>query len=147
MAEVCALIGGEMSGHIFLGEDFYGYDDAYFAAGRILQLVASARMPLSALNAQIPTLYSTPEYRPRCPEHMKETVINAVKTALEGQGEVTSIDGVRVRFERGWGLLRASNTEPVLSMRFEGETDIDALNYRDLFFAQLRQFPEVELKE
>ena len=70
-----------------------------------------------------------------------------VRTALEDQGEVTSIDGVRVRFDHGWGLLRASNTEPVLSMRFEGETDADALNYRDLFFAQLRQFPEVELPQ
>jgi len=147
MAQVGALIGGEMSGHIFLGEDYYGYDDAYFAAGRLLQLVASAQMPLSALNAKIPTLYSTPEYRPHCPDGLKEAVIVAVKTALEGQGEVTSIDGVRVRFERGWGLLRASNTEPVLSMRFEGETDADALNYRDLFFAEVRNFPEVELKQ
>ncbi len=147
MAEVGALIGGEMSGHIFLGEDYYGYDDAYFAAGRLLQLIASAQMPLSALNTKIPTLYSTPEYRPHCPDAMKETVIAAVKTALEGQGEVTSIDGVRVRFDHGWGLLRASNTEPVLSMRFEGETDADALNYRDLFFEQIRQFPEVELEE
>ena len=147
MAEVGALIGGEMSGHIFLAEDYYGYDDAYFAAGRLLQLVTAGQLPLSALNAKIPTLYSTPEYRPHCPEHLKETVIAAVKNALEGQGEVSNIDGVRVRFDHGWGLLRASNTEPVLSMRFEGETDADALNYRDLFFAQLRQFPDVELKE
>ena len=147
MAEVGALIGGEMSGHIFLAEDYYGFDDAYFAAGRLLQLVASAQMPLSALNAKIPMLYSTPEYRPRCPDALKESVIAAVRDALEGEGEVTSIDGVRVRFEHGWGLLRASNTEPVLSLRFEGETDADALNYRDLFFEQLRQFPEVELKE
>ena len=74
-------------------------------------------------------------------------MIAAVKAALEGQGEVTSIDGVRVRFERGWGLLRASNTEPVLSMRFEGETDADAFGYRDLFFAELRKFPEVDLQQ
>ena len=78
---------------------------------------------------------------------MKETVIEAVKAAVETQGEVVSIDGVRVRFPRGWGLLRASNTEPVLSLRFEGETDADALDYRDLFFAQLRKFPEVELDD
>jgi phosphomannomutase/phosphoglucomutase len=147
MREVDALIGGEMSGHIFLAEDYYGYDDAYFAAGRLLQLLSGATMPLSALNAQIPTLFSTPEYRPRCPDDLKDPVIAAVKAALEGQGEVTSIDGIRVRFERGWGLLRASNTEPVLSMRFEGETEADALRYRDLFFAQVRAFPQVELAE
>lgn len=146
MAEVKALIGGEMSGHIFLGEDYYGYDDAYFAAGRLLQLVAAAQVPLSMLNAQIPMLYSTPEYRPHCPEELKEAVIEAVKAALENEGEVVNIDGVRVRFPRGWGLLRASNTEPVLSMRFEGETDADALNYRDLFFAELRKFPELQLE-
>ena len=147
MAEVGALIGGEMSGHIFLAEDYYGYDDAYFAAGRLLQILSSVQVPLSVLDAQIPLLYSTPEYRPHCPDDLKEEVIAAVKAALEGQGEVTSIDGIRVRFDRGWGLLRASNTEPVLSMRFEGETDADALGYRDLFFAELRQFPQVELKE
>ncbi|MEP7292840.1 MAG: phosphomannomutase/phosphoglucomutase, partial [Chloroflexota bacterium] len=147
MAEAHALIGGEMSGHIFLAEDYYGYDDAYFAAGRLLQLVAGSQVPLSVLDAQIPTLFSTPEYRPHCPDALKDTVIAAVKTALEGQGEVTSIDGVRVRFEHGWGLLRASNTEPVLSMRFEGETDADALDYRDLFFAEVRKFPQVELPE
>ncbi len=146
MAEVGALIGGEMSGHIFLSEDFYGYDDAYFAAGRLLQLLGMGQMPLSALNAKIPTLFSTPEYRPHCPDDLKDEVIGAVKSALEGQGEVVSIDGIRVRFEHGWGLLRASNTEPVLSMRFEGETDADALNYRDLFFAEVRKFPQVELK-
>lgn len=146
MAETNALIGGEMSGHIFLAEDYYGYDDAYFAAGRLLQLVAAAQVPLSTLNAQLPMLYSTPEYRPHCPDELKETVIEAVKTALEGEGEVVSIDGVRVRFPRGWGLLRASNTEPVLSLRFEGETDADALNYRDLFFAELRKFPQLQLE-
>lgn len=145
MAEVGALIGGEMSGHIFLAEDYYGFDDAYVAAARLLQLVGSAQVPLSLLNARIPTLYSTPEYRPHCPEDLKDTVIAAVKAALEGQGEVTSIDGIRVRFEHGWGLLRPSNTEPVLSMRFEGESEAEALGYRDLFFAQLRNFPQVEL--
>lgn len=146
MAEVGALIGGEMSGHIFLAEDYYGFDDAYVAAGRLLQLISAAQMPLSLLNAKIPMLHSTPEYRPHCPDDLKEAVVAAVKAALEGQGEVTSIDGIRVRFERGWGLLRASNTEPVLSMRFEGETETDAIRYRDLFFAELRKFPQVELK-
>ncbi len=74
-------------------------------------------------------------------------MIDAVKSALEGQGEVVGIDGVRVRFAHGWGLIRASNTEPVLSMRFEGETEADALSYRDLFFAQVRNFPQVVLPE
>lgn len=144
MAEANALLGGEASGHIFLGEGYYGYDDAYFAAGRLLQLMGMAQIPLSVINAQLPSLYSTPEYRPHCPDELKQPVIDAARKVLEERGETVSVDGLRVRFERGWGLLRASNTEPVLSMRFEGETETDAFAYRDLFFEILRQFPEVE---
>lgn len=144
MAEVGALIGGEMSGHIFFAEDYYGFDDAYFAAGRLLALLSRTLTPLSSLNARIPQLYSTPEYRPHCPDALKMTVIDAVRETMIGRGEVTSVDGIRVHFERGWGLLRASNTEPVLSLRFEGETDADALTYRDWFFEELYRFKDVE---
>ncbi|MCK6581310.1 MAG: phosphomannomutase/phosphoglucomutase [Anaerolineae bacterium] len=144
MVETDALLGGEASGHIFLGENYYGFDDAYFAAGLLLRLIGNAPLPLSALNASIPTLFSTPEYRPRCPDEMKVTVIDAARQALDGQGEMVSVDGLRIRFERGWGLLRASNTEPVLSLRFEAESEADAYNYRDRFFEVLRRFPEVE---
>lgn len=144
MVELGALLGGEMSGHIFLGEDYYGFDDAYFAAGRLLQVLAASKQSLSALNASLPTLYSTPEYRPHCPDESKQTVIDGVRAALEGKGEIVAVDGIRVKFERGWGLLRASNTEPVLSLRFEAETEADALAYRDLFAAALAAFPEVE---
>ncbi len=144
MREIGALLGGEMSGHIFMGEDYYGFDDAYLAAGRLLNLLAAGDQPLSALNASIPTLYSTPEYRPACADLYKDEVIASVKAALQDKGEVVDVDGVRVRFPRGWGLLRASNTEPVLSLRFEGETEADALYIRNLFAEALRQFPQVE---
>lgn len=143
MAERGALLGGEMSGHIFLGEDYFGFDDGYFAAGRLLQLLAAGAAPLSALDAALPHYYSTPEYRPHCPDDAKETVINGVKTALGDKGTVVDVDGVRIQFEKGWGILRASNTEPVLSLRFEGQTEADALAYRDLFLAALRQYPQV----
>ncbi|MBE2270960.1 MAG: phosphomannomutase/phosphoglucomutase [Anaerolinea sp.] len=145
MAEVGALLGGEMSGHIFIGEDYYGFDDAYLAAGRLLQVLAANRQPLSALSADIPMVYSTPEYRPRCPDERKEAVIDGVSAILANKGEAITVDGIRVKFERGWGLLRASNTDSVLSLRFEGETEADALAYRDLFFAALQTFPEVEV--
>jgi len=144
MAEIGSMLGGEMSGHIFLGEDYFGFDDGYFAAGRLLQLLASSEGTLSELNAGIPTLYSTPEYRPHCPDEAKEKVIQGVKAALADQGEVVDVDGVRITFEKGWGIVRASNTEPVLSLRFEGETEADALRYRDLFLGVLGRFPEVE---
>lgn len=145
MREVGALLGGEMSGHIFLGEDYYGFDDAYMAAGRLLQLLAGSDQTLSQLNATIPTLYSTPEYRPACADIYKDEVIATVQKALAGKGEVVDVDGVRMKFERGWGLLRASNTEPVLSLRFEGETQADAYAIREVFAEALRAFPQVGL--
>ncbi len=145
MAETGALLGGEMSGHIFLGEDYFGFDDAYLAAGRLLQILAASGGTLSKLNGSLPTLISTPEYRPHCPDEAKERVIEGVAThlTLEDRAEICAVDGIRVRFSKGWGLLRASNTEPVLSLRFEGETEADATRYRDAFFAALRLFPEV----
>ncbi len=144
MAEVGALLGGEMSGHIFLAEDYYGFDDAFMAAGRLLQLLAGGTARLSELDAGLPTLYATPEYRPHCADEAKQRVIDGVAVALQGEGEIETVDGVRVRFERGWGIIRASNTEPVLSLRFEGETEADALDYRNKFAAALKAFPEVE---
>ncbi|MBC7869494.1 MAG: phosphomannomutase, partial [Chitinophagaceae bacterium] len=100
--------------------------------------------PLSALNAALPTLYSTPEYRPHCPDEDKQQVIDSVAVALADKGQVETVDGFRIKFAHGWGLLRASNTEPVLSLRFEGETKADALAYRDLFVDALKAFPQVE---
>lgn len=144
MVELSAPLGGEMSGHIFLAEDYYGFDDAYLVAGRLLRLLAASGQTLSELDASLPTLYSTPEYRPRCPDEAKQAVIEGVKAALAGSGEMVDVDGLRIRFPRGWGLLRASNTEPVLSLRFEGETEADAAAIRERFLTALAQFPVVE---
>lgn len=143
MRDKSALLGGEMSGHIFLGENYFGFDDGFFAAGRLLQVIAAADQPLSALDDALPRLFSTPEYRPHCPDEDKQTVIDGVAAALSAKGEVETVDGVRIKFENGWGLLRASNTEPVLSLRFEGTTEADALAYRDLFADALKAYPQV----
>ena len=139
-----ALLGGEQSGHIFLGEDYFGFDDAYLVAGRLIQLIANGTKSLSELDNDLPHLYSTPEYRPRCPDSEKAHVIKSVGDMLKDKGQITDVDGVRVQFEHGWGLLRASNTEPVLSLRFEATTREYALAYRDLFAQALAQFPHVE---
>ena len=145
MAEEGALLGGEMSGHIFMGDDYYGFDDGIFVAGRIVQILTQQDQPLSALMATVPTLYATPEYRPHCPDGEKERVIAAVRDALARDYDLNTVDGVRVTFERGWGLLRASNTEPVLSLRFEGETEADALAYKAIVQrALVAAYPEVE---
>ncbi|MCS6834887.1 MAG: phosphomannomutase/phosphoglucomutase [Anaerolineae bacterium] len=139
MRRVGALLGGEMSGHIFLAEDFYGVDDAYLVAGRLLALLAAQDQPLSALDDSLPRLYATPEYRPACPDEHKAPILQALAQSLAAHGTLNLVDGVRVEFERGWGIVRASNTEPVLSLRFEGQTEADASAYRDLFFGQLAQ--------
>lgn len=143
MREQKALLGGEMSGHIFLGEDYFGFDDGFFAAGRLLQLVSESGKTLSELDSELPKLYSTPEYRPYCPDEDKETVIEGVAAQLKEEGAVERIDGFRIKFDKGWGILRASNTEPVLSLRFEGETEASALLYRDLFVKALAAYPQV----
>jgi phosphomannomutase / phosphoglucomutase len=143
LREKGALLGGEMSGHIFLAENYFRFDDGFLAAGRLLQLIAASGQSLSALDDGLPRLYSTPEYRPHCPDEDKAAVIQAVADKLADRGEVETVDGLRIGFERGWGLLRASNTEPVLSLRFEGESEADALEYRDLFAAALAEFPQV----
>lgn len=145
-----ALLGGEMSGHIFLAEDYYGFDDAYLVMGRILQLMDASDLSLSQLNQKLPRLFSTPEYRPHCPDNQKALVIAAVAEQLSQDTsvlEITDVDGVRARFDHGWGLLRASNTEPVLSLRFEGREEKDALRYRDLFIKVLKAFPQVSAIE
>jgi phosphomannomutase/phosphoglucomutase len=143
MAESGAMLGGEMSGHIFLREDYYGFDDSFFAAGRLLQLLAAGERPLSALDAELPRPVASPEYRLSCPDADKHKIIHAVRLALADKGEIATVDGVRIHFERGWGLLRASNTEAVLSLRFEGETAADLEAYRALFAEKLKAFPQV----
>ena len=145
MAETGALLGGEMSGHIFMAEDYYGFDDAYLVAGRVLQLLSASDQPLSALDNALPRLHSSPLYRPHCPPALTETVMQAIRERLKDRGQPLEIDGLRIQFAEGWGLVRPSNTEPVLSMRFEGRTEADMLAYRDLFFEVLRDFPEIDL--
>lgn len=139
-----ALIGGEMSGHIFFSEEYFGFDDGFLATGRLLSFIANSPLSLGDWNAQLPTLYSTPEYRPHCPDEWKQVVIDGVANMLKDKGHVETIDGFRITFDRGWGILRASNTEPVLSLRFEGHTETDALAYKRLFLEALAQFPQVE---
>jgi phosphomannomutase / phosphoglucomutase len=143
MREHNALLGGEVSGHMFFVENYFGFDDAYFATGLILQILARSNKPLSELNAELPTYYSTPEYRPHCEDEFKDRVLDGMKVALAGEGEIIDVDGVRVQFERGWGIIRKSNTEPVLSLRFEGLSEADAFAYRDKFVKALKAYPMV----
>ena len=119
MKEVHAELAGEMSGHMFFADRYYGYDDALYAACRLIEIVANSGQPLSAQLAGVPVMVSTPEIRVDCADEAKFEVVRRVAEYFRNRYQVVEIDGVRVLFPQGWGLVRASNTQPVLVLRFE----------------------------
>ena len=121
MREVGAPLAGEMSGHIFFGERWYGFDDATYTAARLLEIVSASADPSAVLNA-LPTSFSTPELNVPCAEGEPAEVVARLRAEAKfpGAREIVTIDGVRVEYDDGFGLVRASNTTPVLVLRFEG---------------------------
>src|SRR3989442_13412933 len=119
MKELQAPLAGEMSGHMFFGGDWYGFDDALFAAARLLRYLAGVGGPLSRLLADLPPTVSTPELRVECPDERKFAIVERAAQHFAARYPVSTLDGVRVTFADGLGLVRASNTQPVLVMRFE----------------------------
>jgi phosphomannomutase/phosphoglucomutase len=131
MRETGALLGGEMSGHIFFKEKYFGYDDAIYAGARLLDILARTGKTIDALLADLPPAHNTPEIRIDCPDAVKFKIAERVRDRFRAAGyEIIDVDGVRVRFPHGWGLLRASNTQPVLVTRFEAETPAQLDEYR-----------------
>jgi phosphomannomutase/phosphoglucomutase len=130
MKEEHAELAGEMSGHMFFADRYHGFDDALYAACRLLEIVAKSGRPLSHQLDGIPKLVSTPELRVDCPDDKKFLVVEKVAAAVRQRYKVVDVDGVRAIFEHGWGLVRASNTQPVLVMRFEATTDRLLSEYR-----------------
>ncbi len=118
-----AELAGEMSGHMFFKDRYFGFDDAIYAACRLLEILSSTDRKLSTLLADVPKTYTTPEIRVECPEDQKFLVVEKVTDYFRKRHDVIDIDGVRVLFPDGWGLVRASNTQPVLVLRFEAETE------------------------
>ena len=119
MKEEHAELAGEMSGHMFFADRYFGYDDALYAACRLMEIVSKSGLPLSAQLDGLPKTVSTPEIRVDCPDETKFRVVADVAGRFKKTHRVIDVDGVRVLFDEGWGLLRASNTQPVLVMRFE----------------------------
>jgi len=119
MKELSAPLAGEMSGHMFFGGDWYGFDDALFGAARLLAYVAREGGPLSRLLADLPPTVSTPELRVDCPDERKFEVVERASRHFAAKYPVSTLDGIRITFADGWGLVRASNTQPALVLRFE----------------------------
>jgi phosphomannomutase/phosphoglucomutase len=130
MKELKAPLAGEMSGHMFFGGDYLGFDDALFAAARLLEIVSRQPFGLAPLLADLPKTFATPEIRVDCPEEEKFDLVERAAVHFATQYPVNTIDGVRITFPHGWGLLRASNTQPVLVMRFEATDPESRDEYR-----------------
>ena len=145
MAENNCKIGGEMSGHIFFADDYYGYDDAIYVAGRLLQLLSRTDKKLSELKAEIPKYYSTPEIRLEAEsDELKFDIAKKAENYFSSNYDCITVDGVRVKFDGGWGLVRASNTQPVIVCRFEGNTPEKMSEIQELMLNKLNEFGKLE---
>lgn len=145
-----AAVAGEMSGHMFFADGYFGYDDALYASCRLLQILDRATTPLSALLSDLPVTYSTPEIRVTCADEEKFTVVEQLKARLQSEPEVRqviTIDGARVVFADGWGLARASNTQPALVLRFEATTPERLQAIQTWMMDRLREFPAVKVDD
>ncbi|MBS1959288.1 MAG: phosphomannomutase/phosphoglucomutase [Bdellovibrionales bacterium] len=139
MKETKAALAGEMSGHIFFGDRWFGFDDAIYASARLYEIV-SQNVSLSSLIADLPKVFNTPEIRIDCEEERKFQLIEVAAELLKDpKGKSTTIDGLRVDYQDRWGLLRASNTQPVIVMRFEAQTEIQLQDIRGRFESALQQ--------
>ncbi len=122
MKEEGAVLGGEMSGHIFFADRYFGYDDAIYAALRLLEILSQTGEKISTLLADVPQTFATPEIRIDCPDDKKAALVNRIKNHYRNTPGLIDIDGVRIPFEDGWALVRSSNTQPVIVLRFEASS-------------------------
>lgn len=123
MKELHAPLAGEMSGHMFFTEGFYGHDDALYGAARLLRILGDTGRRVDELLADVPRFVSTPELRVDCPDDRKFAVVAAAQAYFAARHEVIDVDGARILFGDGWGLIRASNTQPILVLRFEARSE------------------------
>jgi len=150
MKEEKALLAGEMSGHLFFADRYYGYDDAIYASCRLIEILVKQKKPLSSLLADIPQTVVTPEIRVDCSDDQKFSLVESVRERLRNVAktqdseastlpirDIITIDGIRVRFDEGWGLIRASNTQPALVLRFEASSQPHLSQIRDYLEGQL----------
>lgn len=122
MKEEKAVLGGEMSGHIFFADRYFGYDDAIYAAIRLLEILSQTGEKLSSLLSDVPQTFATPEIRIDCPDERKAVLVNKIKNHYRNTPGLIDIDGVRIPFADGWALVRSSNTQPVIVLRFESSS-------------------------
>lgn len=147
MKQTGALLAGEMSGHVFFKERWFGFDDGIYSAARLLEILSKEKASAEELFATFPNDISTPEINIHVTEESKFSIIDALHDAQWGEGaNLTTIDGVRVDYAKGWGLVRASNTTPVLVLRFEADNAAELQRIKDVFHVQLKRVaPDLQL--
>jgi phosphomannomutase/phosphoglucomutase len=139
MKETHALLAGEMSGHMFFKERYFGYDDAVYASLRLLEILANSNQPLSAMLSDLPKSVSTPEIRVDFPDDKKFLIAEKATEYFRKHYDIIDVDGVRVQFPEGWGLIRASNTQPALVLRFEARSAEKLQEYRAIIESKLQE--------
>ena len=139
MKETKAKLAGEMSGHMFFADRYFGYDDAIYASVRLAELLARSSRPLSRLLEDVPRMVSTPEIRVDCPDDKKFVIAQKATEFFRTHYPIIDVDGVRVQFPEGWGLIRASNTQPALVLRFEAVTKAKLDEYRAIIEQKLQE--------
>ncbi len=139
MKEVKAELAGEMSGHMFFADRYFGYDDAIYASCRLLEILAATGKTITDLLSDVPRTYTTPEIRVACPDDKKFHVVEELTEYFRQRYDIIDIDGARIIFEDGWGLVRASNTQPVLVLRFEALSQLRLSEIRSLVESALTE--------
>jgi phosphomannomutase / phosphoglucomutase len=141
MKETRAELAGELSGHMFFKDRYFGFDDAIYASCRLLEILAKSDQTFSALLGRIPKTFATPEIRRDCPDTIKFKVVEkAIDYFKKNDYDVIDVDGARVTLEGGWGLVRASNTQPSLVLRFEADSEEALQKIKDCFTGKIDQF-------
>ncbi|MBA3692158.1 MAG: phosphomannomutase/phosphoglucomutase [Acidobacteria bacterium] len=139
MKETGAALAGEMSGHIFFADRFYGFDDATYAGARVLEILSKTDKTLSELLSDLPETFSTPELRVNCADEKKFEIVQKIAAEFSQTNEVITIDGARILFENGWGLVRASNTQAILVLRFEADSEENLRGIQKLVEAKVKE--------
>lgn len=146
MKESQAPFGGEMSGHLFFADDYYGYDDAIYVSARLVQTLSRTKNKLSDIVADLPQYESTPEIRLECADdEEKFKIAKKAKEYFSKKYDYIDVDGIRIKFGDGWGLVRASNTQPVIVCRFEAETEERLEEIKDLVLNKLQDFGDITI--
>jgi phosphomannomutase/phosphoglucomutase len=142
MKEENAMLAGEMSGHLFFADRYFGFDDAVYAGARLLEILTQNKTDLRELLRDVPEMVNTPEIRMDCPEEKKFQVVKGLTEEFKKEYKVIDVDGARVLFDGGWGLIRSSNTQPVLVLRFEARDQERLDQIRTIFMDKLKRVME-----